>query len=116
MAGGLTVMVVTDEKAPVQMPFCIKVLYCVVAVKLVYCCDVVVLPIVVHVVPLSVENSHLIIFPACPERVIVPPLLPEHTVASVLVVPPTVGASSVITTELEFVGQGAAAVIVQVNW
>ena len=43
----------------------------------------------VHVLPPSVENSHLITLPVLPERVRVPLLAPLHTVAVPEVVPPT---------------------------
>ena len=67
------------------------------------------------VAKLLVDDSHLNIDPTCPVSVIVPPLPVEQTVAPPLVVPPTDGASSVITTELKLDGQGAGGVIVQVK-
>ena len=84
-------------------------------VKLTNARVVVVLKTCVQVVPLSVDDSHLLILPFWPDKVMFPPLLPAHAVTPPSVVPPTVGVSSMTVTELEFGGQGAAGVIVQVN-
>ena len=70
----------------------------------------------VNVLPPSVDCCHLIIFPTWPVKVIVPELLPEHTVAAPFVVPPTVAESMTIVTVLELGGHGACGVMVQVNW
>src|SRR6185312_16288083 len=98
-------------------PFCTTARYCVVVVRLRYCCDAVVLfgKVDCQVTPLSVDVSHLTTLPSWPESVIVPPLLPVQTVGPPLVVPPMVGASSITVTELEFVLQGAGGVMVQVK-
>jgi hypothetical protein len=82
-----------------------------------YDSDVAVLAIGCQVAPLSIDDSHLITAPNCPESVIAPlALVPAQKVLPPAVVPPMEGASSVIVTILEFGVQGAAGVIVQVNW
>jgi hypothetical protein len=86
-------------------------------VTLLYDCEVAVFAIACHVVPLSVENSHLTIVPTCPVKAIVPLLpVPAQYVLPPVAVPPTDGASSIIVTALEFGVHGAPGVIVQVNW
>src|SRR5665213_1179587 len=70
----------------------------------------------VSVLPPSVDDCQVIIFPTWPLKVIFPELLPEHTVSAPEVVPPTVVESIAIVTVLEFDAQGACGVMVQVNW
>ena len=62
----------------------------------------VVLLIVDHVPPLSVENSQRITFPVWPDNTIVPLLLPEQTVLLPLTVPPTDAGVTVMVAALEF--------------
>src|SRR6476469_8387080 len=80
-------------------PLCKTALYIVVWVRLLYVSDVVVLAIGLHVTPLLIEDSHLIIFPIWPLRVSVPVLLPEHTIASDATEPPTEAGSTVTVAE-----------------
>ncbi len=54
------------------------------------------LAIVLVVVQLSSDHSHLTTDPVCPDKVKVVPLLPEHTVAFELMLPPTEASSTVI--------------------
>ena len=54
--------------------------------------------------------------PTWPVKVMVPELLPEHTVAAPEVVPPAVVGSMTIVTVLELGAQGTCGVMVQVNW
>jgi hypothetical protein len=58
----------------------------------VYVCEVVVFDIVLQFVPPSFEYSHLITRPVSPLNVRVPLLVPEHTVALLVTLPPTVTA------------------------
>ena len=69
---------------------------------------------VVQVTP-SGDDSQRVIVPLCPLSVIVPLLLPEHTVAEPAVVPPKESALSVMITLLVVGAHGAAGVIVQVK-
>src|SRR3954462_15597161 len=52
----------------------------------------------VHVLPLSVDISHLTTLPTLPLKVIVPVLLVAHTVVSLFVTPATVKLSIVMIT------------------
>jgi hypothetical protein len=81
-----------------------------------YVSVVVVLAIACQLVPLSIDDSHLITAPICPVSVMLPLLLPLQTVVAPAVVPPIEGKASVIVTVLEFGVHGGAGVIVQVNW
>jgi hypothetical protein len=63
---------------------------------------VVVLAIGVQLVPPLVEDSQRITLPVFPLKVNVPLLLPEHTAASALTVPPTETGSTVIVAADEF--------------
>src|SRR5262245_449071 len=86
---GLTVIVAVDELAEVQGEDCTTARYIVVCVILVYESDVVVLVIGAHVLPPSVDCSHLTTLPVWPDKVRVPPFEPKHTAASPVTVPPT---------------------------
>jgi hypothetical protein len=88
----VTVTVAMPEFTEVQLPT--TALNWVVCVRLVKASEVVVLLIVDQVLPLLTEDSHLIIFPELPVRFNVPLLLPEHTVALPLTVPPAVTGST----------------------
>ena len=59
------------------------------------------LEIVLHVLPPSVELSHLITLPVCPLSVNVPLLEPEQTVALDETVPPTETGLTVIVADEE---------------
>ena len=90
--GGSTVIVPTVEIAVPQLPLVTFTLYRVVSVKPAYACDAVVLfgIIVVHVVPLSIEESHDEIFPISPLNVSVPLLVVLQTIVDPARTPPTV--------------------------
>ena len=60
---GLTVIVALEELADAQTPLSTTARYIVVWLRFVYDCDVVVLAMVVHVVPLLIDCSHRITFP-----------------------------------------------------
>ena len=66
-----------------------------------YDCEVVILVMVAHVVPASVDDSQFITLPVWPLKVSVPLLLPEHTVALLLTEPPTETGFTVIVVEAE---------------
>jgi hypothetical protein len=57
--------------------------------------------IVDQVLPPFVENSHRITFPVWPDKVSVPLLLPEQTVALPLTAPPTEATFTVMVAALE---------------
>src|SRR6185503_1545107 len=108
-------MVVTLENWTWHTPLLTTARYWVVVVRFKYCCEVAVLMIGVHVVPLSVDDSQRRMAPTWPVSVIVPELLPAHTEASAAVVPPTVAGSTTTVTVLEFEVHGACGVIDHVN-
>ena len=76
--------------------------YCLVCVRFVYDCDVVVLATVVQLTPLLIENSHLMIVPDWPDNVNTPLLLPVHTAVLPLTVPPTAALVTVIVAAAAF--------------
>lgn len=97
----LMVMVATVELAGVHTPLNTTARYWVVCVRLVYVCEVFVLLIVVQLAPLSIEDSQRITLPVWPDRVRVPPLLPEQADALLLTVPPTEAWVTVMVAILE---------------
>ena len=99
---GSTVIVTSDEFELAQTPDCRTALYFVVVVRFKYAWVVVVFAILVVETKLSVELSQRTIDPVWPDKVKVPELEPEQTVASELTVPPTVDGLTVIVASEEF--------------
>ena len=74
-----------------------------------------ILAIVCHVAPLSIDDSQCNIVPNCPVSVTTPLFVPEQTCVSLKVVPPTGPLSIVMLTLLEVDGHAAVLEIVHVN-
>ena len=98
---GSTVIVAVAELTDEHVPDFMIALYFVVAVKFKYDCDAVTFAMVALVEKLSEELSHPVMLPVYPDKVKVPELDPEHTVASALTVPPNDIGSTVIVAAAE---------------
>ena len=90
-----------DEVVLGFIPLCATALYLVVTNKFVTVYVVVVFAIFVVVSQLSVDDSHLITFPICPDKVKVVLFVPIHTSALPATCPPIEKRSTIIIASAE---------------
>ena len=98
---GLMVIVAGAEVIEGQVPLANTALYCVVCVRFVYDCTLVILAMEIQVVPPFVEDSHRETLPVDPVNVRTPVPVPQKE-ALLLTVPPTDPGVTVIVAAEEF--------------